>query len=361
MHFSGLAPGRRVGYAGFAMPVATPAQYRAMLDAAQKGGYAYPAINVTSITTINGALRAFAEAKSDGIIQVSTGGGEFASGTTVKDAAFGAIVLAEACHRLAEKYDILVALHTDHCHPAKVEGFLKPLLQASRERVAAGKGPLFQSHMFDGSVVALEENLAISKELLKECAELDIILEVEAGCVGGEEDGHDTSGLPADKLYTTPEDMVDVYEALNPIGRFLFAATFGNVHGAYKPGAVKLKPTILRDGQKAVTDKYGAAAEMDLVFHGGSGSELEDIRETLGYGVVKMNIDTDTQYAFTRPIVAHMCQNIEGVLKIDGEMGDKKLYDPRTYLKKAEISLANRLKEACDDLLSTGKTICGTV
>ncbi len=343
------------------MPIATPAQYRAMLDAAQKGGYAYPAINVTSITTINGALRAFAESKSDGIIQVSTGGGKFASGTSVGNEAFGAIVLAEAAHRLAEKYDVLIALHTDHCHPAAVDTFLKPLLQASRARIAEGKGPLFQSHMFDGSVVPLEENLAISKELLKECAELDIILEVEAGCVGGEEDGHDTSGLPAEKLYTTPEDMVDVYEALNPIGRFLFAATFGNVHGSYKPGAVKLKPTILRDGQKAVTDKYGAAAEMDLVFHGGSGTELEEIRETLGYGVVKMNIDTDTQYAFTRPIVTHICQNIEGVLKIDGEVGDKKLYDPRSYLKKAEIGLANRLKEACDDLLSTGKTIFGTV
>ena len=343
------------------MPVATPAQYRAMLDAAQKGGYAYPAINVTSLPTINGALRAFAEAKSDGIIQVSTGGGQFASGTCVNDAAFGAIVLAEATHRLAEKYDILVALHTDHCHPEKVDSFLKPLLQASRERIAAGKGPLFQSHMFDGSVVPLTENLEISKGLLKECAELDIILEVEAGCVGGEEDGHDTSGLPAEKLYTTPEDMVAVYEALNPLGRFLFAATFGNVHGAYKPGAVKLKPTILRDGQKAVTGKYGAAAEMDLVFHGGSGSELSDIRETLEYGVVKMNIDTDTQYAFTRPIVSHVCQNIEGVLKIDGEVGNKKLYDPRSYLKKAEISLANRLKEACDDLLSSGRTIFGTV
>ena len=343
------------------MPIATPAQYRAMLDAAQKGGYAYPAINVTSITTINGALRAFAESKSDGIIQVSTGGGKFASGTSVGNEAFGAIVLAEAAHRLAEKYDVLIALHTDHCHPAAVDTFLKPLLQASRARIVEGKGPLFQSHMFDGSVVSLEENLAISKELLKECAELDIILEVEAGCVGGEEDGHDTSGLPAEKLYTTPEDMVDVYEALNPIGRFLFAATFGNVHGSYKPGAVKLKPTILRDGQKAVTDKYGAAAEMDLVFHGGSGTELEEIRETLGYGVVKMNIDTDTQYAFTRPIVTHICQNIEGVLKIDGEVGDKKLYDPRSYLKKAEIGLANRLKEACDDLLSTGKTIFGTV
>ena len=332
-----------------------------MLDTAQKGGFAYPAINITSLTTANGALKAFAEAKSDGIIQVSTGGGQFASGLNVNDAAFGAIVLAEAVHRLAEKYDVLVALHTDHCHPEKVDSFLKPLLQASRERILAGKGPLFQSHMFDGSVVDLKENLEISKDLLKECAELDIILEVEAGCVGGEEDGHDTSGLPAEKLYTTPEDMVEVYEALNGIGRFMFAATFGNVHGAYKPGAVQLKPTILRDGQKAVMDKYGDTAEMDLVFHGGSGSSLEEIRETLDYGVIKMNIDTDTQYAFTRPIVTHVCENIEDVLKIDGEVGNKKNYDPRGYLKKAEASLAERLKVACDDLLSTGNTVFGKV
>jgi fructose-bisphosphate aldolase class II len=343
------------------MPVATPKQYEAMLDAAQKGNYAYPAVNVTSITTINAALKAFADSKSDGIIQVSTGGGQFASGLNVADAAFGAIVLAEATHILAEKYDILVALHTDHCHPEKVDSFLKPLFEASRKRIAEGKGPLFQSHMFDGSVVDLKENLDISKALLKECAELDIILEVEAGCVGGEEDGHDTSGLPIDKLYTTPGDMVEVYEALQPIGRFLFAATFGNVHGSYKPGAVKLKPTILRDGQKAVTDKHGEAAKMDLVFHGGSGSELEDIRETLEYGVVKMNIDTDTQYAFTRPVVTHICENIEGVLKIDGEVGNKKNYDPRSYLKKAEKSMAERLQKAADDLCSTGNTIFGKV
>ncbi len=343
------------------MPIATPAQYRAMLDAAQIGGFAYPAINVTSLPTINGALKAFSEAKSDGIIQVSTGGGEFASGTAVKDAAFGAIVLAEACHLLAEKHNVLIALHTDHCHPSKVDSFLKPLLEASRKRIAEGKGPLFQSHMFDGSVVELKENLEISKALLKECAELGIILEVEAGCVGGEEDGHDTSGLPSEKLYTTPEDMLEVYEALQPIGRFLFAATFGNVHGAYKPGAVKLKPTILRDGQMAVTDKHGASAEMDLVFHGGSGTSSEDLQETLDYGVVKMNIDTDTQYAFTRPIVTHICSNIEGVLKIDGEVGNKKHYDPRSYLKAGEQGLCLRMKQACDDLKSSGKTIYGTV
>ena len=332
-----------------------------MLDAAQKGGYAYPAINITSLTTINGALRAFAEAKSDGIIQISTGGGEFASGTSVKDAAYGAIVLAEACHLLAEKYNVLVALHTDHCQPKKVDSFLRPLLAASKKRIAEGKGPLFQSHMLDASELPLEANLTLSKALLKECAELDIILEVEAGVVGGEEDGHDTSGVAAEKLYTTPEDMLAVYESLQPIGRFLFAATFGNVHGAYKPGAVKLKPSILRDGQKVVTDKHGPAAEMDLVFHGGSGSDLADIRETLDYGVVKMNIDTDTQYAFTRPIVTHICQNIEGVLKVDGEVGDKKAYDPRSYLKKGEIGLCERMKAACDDLRSTGQTICGKV
>lgn len=343
------------------MPVATPKQYAAMIDAAQKGNYAYAAVNVTSITTINAALKAFADAKSDGIIQVSTGGGQFASGLGVNDAAYGAIALAEATYLLAEKYDILVGLHTDHCHPEKVDSFLKPLLEASRKRIAEGKGPLFQSHMFDGSVVSLEENLKISKELLKECAELGIILEVEAGCVGGEEDGHDTSGLPIDKLYTTPKDMVDVYEALHPIGRFIFAATFGNVHGTYKPGAVKLKPTILRDGQKAVTDKHGESAFMNLVFHGGSGSALEEIRETLDYGVVKMNIDTDAQYAFTRPVVTHICSNIEGVLKIDGEVGNKKTYDPRSYLKKAEESMAARLVQAAEDLCSNGKTIFGTV
>ena len=341
----------------FTMPVATPAQYRDMLDAAQKGGYAYPAINITSLSTINGALKAFSEAKSDGIIQVSTGGGQFASGLGINDAAYGSIVLAEAIYTLAEKYDVLVALHTDHCHPAKVDGFLRPLLEASRKRIAEGKGPLFQSHMYDGSELPLEDNMEMSKSLLKECAELDIILEVEAGVVGGEEDGHDTSGLPAEKLYTTPEDMVTVYESLNGIGRFMFAATFGNVHGAYKPGAVKLTPTILRDGQNAVIAKYGDAAEMDLVFHGGSGSDLEDIRETLGYGVIKMNIDTDTQYAFTRAVAAHVISNVEGVLKIDGEVGNKKVYDPRSYIKKAEQSLCDRLKVACDDLLSTGKTI----
>lgn len=344
------------------MPVATPKQFAAMLDAAQKGGYAYPAVNVTSITTINAALQAFADSKSDGIIQFSTGGGQFASGLSVNDAAFGCIVLAEAAHILAEKYDILVGLHTDHCQPEKAASFLKPLIEATAARRAKGLNNLFQMHMLDASGLPLDENMKISQEYLKLCAENEIVLEIEAGVVGGEEDGAaGTEDTPAEKLYTTPEDMVAVYEALNGIGRYTFAATFGNVHGAYKPGAVKLRPEILKAGQDAVIAKYGEAAKFDLVFHGGSGSDLSDIRETLGYGVVKMNIDTDTQYAFTRPIVTHICSNIEGVLKIDGEVGNKKTYDPRSYLKKAEQSMADRLKVAANDLLSVGKTICGTV
>ena len=343
------------------MPVATPTQYAAMLDAAQKGGYAYPAINVTSLPTINGALRAFAESKSDGIIQVSTGGGEFASGTSIKDMALGAIVLAEAVHTLAARYDILIGLHTDHCHPKNVAKFLTPLLAATAARRAAGHGNLFNSHMFDGSELPLPENMRLSLDLLQQCAALDIILEIEAGVVGGEEDGHDTSGIANEKLYTTPEDMLTVYETLTGHGRFMFAATFGNVHGTYKPGAVKLKPEILQQGQAAVIAKHGPTAEMDLVFHGGSGTSESDLRETLDYGVVKMNIDTDTQYAFTRPIADHLFKNYSGILKIDGEVGDKKAYDPRTYLKKAEQGLCDRMKQACQDLLSTNQTIFGKV
>ncbi|MEW4488232.1 class II fructose-bisphosphate aldolase [Thalassoglobus sp. JC818] len=346
------------------MPVATPQQYAAMLDAAQEGDYAYPAVNITSLVTLNAALKGFADSKSDGIIQMSTGGGKFASGLNVGDNVLGSIVLAEACHRLAERYDILVALHTDHCPPDSVDTFLKPLIQATADRRAAGNGNLFQSHMLDASNLPLDENMALSKELLKLCAENEIILEVEAGVVGGEEDGAagaSMESVPDDKLYTTPEDMVKVHEELSSIGRFLFAATFGNVHGHYKPGSVRLRPDILKSGQEAVMSKYGKDAEFDLVFHGGSGTPRHELEETLAYGVVKMNIDTDTQYAFTRPVVDHMFSNYEGVLKIDGEVGNKKVYDPRSYLKKAEEGVAQRLVQACDDLHSVGKTIFGKV
>ena len=343
------------------MPIATPAQYAAMLDAAQEGSYAYPAINITNLVNLNGALQAFAESKSDGIIQVSTGGGQFASGLGIKDMVIGSIVLAEAAHRLAEHYDVLIALHTDHCQPGKVDSFLKPLIAETARRRAAGQSNLFQSHMLDASELPLKENLVLSTELLKLCAENEIILEVEAGVVGGEEDGVDHSDQPAEKLYTTPEDMVAVYEALDGLGRYMFAATFGNVHGSYKPGAVKLRPEILKLGQEAVIAKYGKEAEFDLVFHGGSGTPADQLQETLEYGVVKMNIDTDTQYAYTRPIVDHMMKNYDGVLKIDGEIGNKKVYDPRSYLKAAEAGVTARLVQACNELCSAGKSICGTV
>lgn len=339
------------------MPIATPSQYADMLNAAQEGNYAYPAINVSSIVSLNGALKAFADKKSDGIIQVSTGAGEFASGLNVKDMVLGAIVLAEAAHRLAERYDVYIALHTDHCQPKKVDTFLRPLIAETARRRAAGLSNLFNSHMLDASELPLAENMKLSQELLDLCAKNEIILEVEAGVVGGEEDGVDHSDKPAEKLYTTPEDMLSVYEALKGKGRYMFAATFGNVHGSYKPGAVKLRPDILKSGQDAVVAKYGKEAEFDLVFHGGSGTPLHEIRETLAYGVVKMNIDTDTQYAFTRPVADFMYRNYDGVLKIDGEIGNKKQYDPRAYLKEAEKGVASRLGVACDDLCSTGKTL----
>ncbi len=342
-----------------AMPVADYPTYCRMLDNARKHKFAYPAINITSPSTINAALAAFAAAKSDGIIQVSTGAGSFASGLEVNDMVLGAITLAEYVHRVADRYPIYVALHTDHCQPKKVDSFLRPLIAETARRRAAGLPNLFNSHMFDGSELPLAQNLVISQELLSECAAHQIILEVETGVVGGEEDGVNNEDAPAEKLYTTPEDMVEVARSLKDIAgaRYMLAATFGNVHGVYKPGNVKLQPKILRDGQAAVAKAFGDAAQPDLVFHGGSGSTLAEIRETLDYGVVKMNIDTDTQYAFTRPIADHILCNYNSVLKIDGEVGSKKFYDPRVYLKKAEAAMKLRIVRACEDLRSTGTTL----
>ncbi|NQU66264.1 MAG: class II fructose-bisphosphate aldolase [SAR324 cluster bacterium] len=343
------------------MPVADFKTYCQMLDTAKKNHFAFPAINVSSIATANAVLRGFAEAKCDGIIQVSTGGGEFASGTAVKNMALGAMSIAQHIHLLAEHYKVFVALHTDHCTPGKLDTFVKPLIDETRKRRAKGLPNLFSSHMFDGSELSLDENMKIAVPLLEECAACEIILEVEAGVVGGEEDGVNHEGTPAEKLYTTPDDMLTVYEKLSAVkkGRFMLAATFGNVHGVYKPGNVKLTPHILREGQAAVMKKYGESAAMDLVFHGGSGSDLSDIHETLNYGVIKMNVDTDTQYAFTRPIVEHMFKNYDGVLKIESEAGNKKFYDPRSYNKKAEVAMAARVVAAAEDLRANGKTIFG--
>ena len=343
------------------MPVADYTTYCKMLDRAREGKFAYSAINVTSLASANAVLGGLAESKSDGILQVSTGGGAFASGSSVKDMALGALSIAEHVHRVAERYDIYVALHTDHCQANILDSYVIPLIEETERRRAAGQPNLFNSHMFDGSALPLKENLEIALPLLERCHKNEIILEVEAGVVGGEEDGVKTEGAPAEKLYTTTEDMCEVAQCFSAVkgARYLLAATFGNVHGVYKPGHVKLKPSILKDGQDAVEKAYGKDARFYLVFHGGSGSSLDEIRETLDYGVVKMNIDTDTQYAFSRPIADHMLKNYNGVLKVDGEVGNKKLYDPRVYMKLAEESMAARVKQAVEDLRGVGTTLFG--
>jgi len=325
-----------------------------MLDRAKAGQFAYPAINVTSSQSLIAALRGFTEAGSDGIIQFSWGGAEFASGQAVKDMVTGAVALAEFAYVVAEKYPVNVALHTDHCPMQKLDGFMRPLVDISIERVKAGKLPLFQSHMWDGSAIPLDENLDIAEEMLDKCHQANIIMELEIGVVGGEEDGieakHDA------KLFSTPEDGLATAEklGLGERGRYMVAATFGNVHGVYKPGNVVLTPSILKDIQDAVGAKYGVDKPFDLVFHGGSGSLLEEIREALDYGVVKMNVDTDTQYAFSRPVADWMFKNYDGVLKVDGEVGNKKQYDPRAWGKAAEAGMAERVVRACEDLRSAG-------
>ena len=342
------------------MPIASPEIYSEMLDRAKKGAFAYPAINVSSSQTVIAAIRGFAEAESDGIIQFSWGGAEYASGSTVKNMFDGAVALAEFAHVVAKNYKVNIGIHTDHCPKEKLDGFMKPLLAYGAERIKAGQKPLFNSHMWDGSAVSMPENMAIAKEMLAMSKAARTVLEIEIGVVGGEEDGieakHDA------KLYSTPEDALLTWETLgnDPDNRYMVAATFGNVHGVYKPGNVVLQPKILETLQDAVAAKAGmpkGSKPMDLVFHGGSGSLLSEIRDSLDYGVVKMNIDTDTQYAFTRPVVEHMFKNYDGVLKIDGEVGNKKAYDPRAWGKLAEAGMAARVAHACEDLRSTGTSL----
>jgi fructose-bisphosphate aldolase class II len=332
------------------MPIATPEVYAQMLDKAKQNSFAYPSINVSSSQTLNAALRGFAEAGSDGIVQVSTGGAEYLSGPTVKNMVSGAVALATYAHEVAKNYPVNVALHTDHCPKDKLDSYVRPLLAISAERVARGENPLFQSHMWDGSAVPLEENLEIAKELLAKAAAAHIVLEIEVGVVGGEEDG--VANEVNEKLYTTPEDGLATVEALGTgeHGRYITALTFGNVHGVYKPGSVKLRPEILKEIQDQVGAKVGKDRPFDLVFHGGSGSTLEEIRAAVDYGVIKMNIDTDTQYAFTRPVAGHMFTNYDGVLKVDG---------PRAWGRGAEEGMAKRIITACEDLRSAGNSLNG--
>ena len=339
------------------MPIATPDQYAEMLDRAKANGFAYPAINVSSSQTVNAVLQGLTEAGSDGIIQVSTGGADYWAGHTVKNRASGALAFAAFAREAAKNYPINIALHTDHCPKDALDGFVLPLIAASEESVKAGGEPIFQSHMWDGSAVPLDENLEIAKMLLPRMKNINSILEVEIGVVGGEEDGvsHDIN----EHLYTTLDDAIATVEALGfgEQGRYMAALTFGNVHGVYKPGNVKLRPELLREIQDGLSAKYGKEAlPLDLVFHGGSGSSDEEIATAVANGVVKMNVDTDTQYAFTRNIADTMLTNYASVLKVDGEVGNKKIYDPRSWGKKAETAMAARVAEAARQLGSAGRS-----
>ena len=339
------------------MPVASPEQYLEMLDRAKKNGFAYPAINVSSSQTLNAALAGLEASGSDGIIQVTTGGGDYWSGPTIKNMASGAAAMAVFAREIAKNYGITVALHTDHCAKDQLDKLVRPLISISEDRVKRGEDPLFNSHMWDGSAVPMAENLEIAKEILKLTSNIGAVLEIEVGVVGGEEDG--VEGGMGEHLYTTPEDGLMTAEALGlgENGRYMVALTFGNVHGVYKPGNVQLRPELLGEIQRVVGQKYGMELPFDLVFHGGSGSTPEEIAEAVRHGVIKMNIDTDLQYAFTRPIAAHMFQNYDGVLKVDGDVGNKKAYDPRAWGKLAEAGMSARVVEAATELGSNGKSM----
>jgi fructose-bisphosphate aldolase class II len=338
------------------MPVATPDQYAEMLDKAKSRGFAYPAINVSSSSTINAVLQGLSEAGSDGIIQVTTGGADYFAGQSVKARASGALAFAAFVTEVAKNYPVTVALHTDHCPKDALDGFVYPLIAASEAEVKAGRNPIFQSHMWDGSAVPLAENIAIAKEILPRLRAINAILEVEIGVVGGEEDGVKHEGSN-EALYTTLGDVTQAVDALGlgENGRYMAALTFGNVHGVYKPGNVKLRPELLEEIQVGIAAKYGTGPKpLDLVFHGGSGSTSEEIATAVANGVIKMNIDTDTQYAFTRSIADTMFKNYDGVLKVDGEVGNKKIYDPRAWGKLAETAMAQRVVEATQQLGSAG-------
>jgi fructose-bisphosphate aldolase class II len=337
------------------MPIATPEQYAEMLDKAKAKGFAYPAFNVSSSQTINAVLQGLTEAGSDGIIQVTTGGADYFAGQTVKNRASGALAFAAFVHEVAKNYPITVALHTDHCPKDALDGFVFPLIEASEAEVKAGRNPIFQSHMWDGSAVPLDENIEIAQQILPRLKAINAILEVEIGVVGGEEDGvsHDIN----EHLYTTIDDAVRMVEGLGlgENGRYMAALTFGNVHGVYKPGNVKLRPELLKEIQVGLAQRFSTGDKpLDLVFHGGSGSSDEEIATAVANGVVKMNVDTDTQYAFSRSVADTVLKNYDGFIKVDGEVGNKKVYDPRSWGKLAETAMAKRVVQATEQLGSAG-------
>jgi fructose-bisphosphate aldolase, class II len=341
------------------VPLATPDQYIEMLDAAKRGQYAYAAVNVTSSSTLNAALAGFAAARADGIIQLTPSGAAFAAGSGAADAATGALAMADFAGDVAGNHPVLIALHTDHCPPARVDDFLRPLLLESLERARRREPPVYQSHMFDGSSLPLDQNLDTAAELLEMCREANVVLEIEIGVVGGEEDGLDGRGVDEERLYSKPEDAIAVVERLGTggHGRYLLAATFGNIHGVYTSLNAKLRPEILGELRDVAIERFGADAGFDFVFHGGSGSTRDQIQTAIEYGVVKFNLDTDLQYAYTRAVADHIFRNYDGVLQTDGGLGDKAAYDPRAWGRAAEASMAARVAEACEVLRSSGRTI----
>ena len=341
--------------------VATGDQVQEIFNYAKEKGFALPAVNVTGSNTINGVLETAAKLKAPVIIQFSNGGSIFNAGKSLSNegqqaAILGAIAGAKHIHTLAEAYGATVILHTDHC-AKKLLPWVDGLLDASEKHFAETGKPLFSSHMLDLSEEPLHENIEISVEYLKRMSKMGMTLEIELGITGGEEDGVDNSDVDSSKLYTQPEEVAEVYEALKAVSdKFTIAAAFGNVHGVYKPGNVKLTPKILKNSQEYVQQKYNTGHNpIDFVFHGGSGSTQEEITEAISYGVVKMNIDTDLQFAFTEGIRDYMVKNID-YLKTqigspDGaESPNKKHYDPRKWVREGEVTFNTRLEQAFADL-----------
>ncbi len=347
--------------------VVTGEDYRTLVAACKAGGYALPAVNVVSSGTINAVLEAAAKNRSDVIIQLSNGGAQFYAGQGLPDGdaakVLGAVSAARHVHLLAEQYGVCVILHTDHANK-KLIPWVERLLDHGEAFFQETGKPLFSTHMLDLSEEPLDWNLAECARLLKRMAPMGMSMEIELGVTGGEEDG---VGADIDEsadnahLYTQPEDVLEAYEMLSPLGHFSVAASFGNVHGVYKPGNVKLRPEILRNSQALVQERHGTGPNpLNLVFHGGSGSEKAKITETLGYGVFKMNIDTDTQFAFAAAVGRYVEQNPKAFkYQVDPETDApyKKQYDPRKWLRAAELGVVERLTEAFIDLNSQGKSI----
>ena len=341
--------------------VATGDQVQEIFNYAKEKGFALPAVNVTSSSTINGVLETAAKLKAPVIIQFSNGGGLYMAGKGLSNeneraAIAGSIAGAKQVHELAELYGATVILHTDHC-AKKLLPWIDGLLDASEKFYAETGKPLYSSHMIDLSEEPIEENIEISKKYLERMSKMGMTLEIELGITGGEEDGVDNTGVDSSKLYTQPEEVAYAYEELMKVSpRFTIAAAFGNVHGVYKPGNVKLTPKILDNSQKFVQEKFNTKDNpVDFVFHGGSGSTLEEIREAISYGVIKMNIDTDLQFAFTEGARDYILNNKDYLMTQIGnpeedDVPNKKYYDPRKWMRDAELTFNKRLEQAFADL-----------